>query len=146
MRCCNHHSRRDAGSSEPNTRSRCGSADTPSAEVPFNRAKLEPMKTRWPHRLLGSLRWVYPTLALVALPKCPMCLVGYVALVTGTTVSVATAETLRLAVVIASCSCFAWFALRKLRLSPYRGQRRNTLRAYMGEVNPSALPSRFRRR
>ena len=54
----------------------------------------------------GSLHWAAPGLVLALLPKCPMCLAGYLALA-GVAVSVDSAEGLRIALVAA---CVAYLA------------------------------------
>lgn len=65
-------------------------------------------------RLTETLRWIGPTLALIVMPKCPMCLVADIALLTGAGVSVAVAETLRAAVIGASLILIVWFVIRKI--------------------------------
>jgi hypothetical protein len=45
--------------------------------------------------------WLLPGGLLVLMPKCPMCLAGYVAIFTGAGLSVAVAQGLRAAVIVA---------------------------------------------
>src|SRR3954469_7881026 len=77
----------------------CESAHVFFPDSDLERTKALSVKARFYRRLADTLRWLGPTLALVALPKCPMCLIAYITLITGAGVSMAVAETLRLAVI-----------------------------------------------
>lgn len=90
------------------------SADGCFADAYSTTLKTPPAKVRFRRRLISTLHWIGPTAVLVALPKCPLCLVGYVALITGAGVSMAVAETIRGAIVIASVALLVWFVVRKL--------------------------------
>lgn len=46
-------------------------------------------------RCLGVLGWVVPSATLALMPKCPACVVAYIALLTGFGISLATATYLR---------------------------------------------------
>lgn len=54
--------------------------------------------SRWRHggEVVG---WIIPTAALALLPKCPACVIGYVALATGIGISLPTATYLRVMLV-----------------------------------------------
>ena len=56
--------------------------------------------------------WVVPTAVLVAMPKCPVCLVAYVALATGVGLSVTTASYLRGAAIVLCLVVLVYFAAR----------------------------------
>jgi hypothetical protein len=61
-------------------------------------------------RAWRNVQWVFPAALLVLMPKCPMCVVGYVALFTGVSISIATAQwiqTLLPAVCVLSLACLA---------------------------------------
>ena len=51
-------------------------------------------------RGVAAAKWIAPSALLVLLPKCPLCLVAYIALVTGIGVSVTTAAYLRYGLVV----------------------------------------------
>lgn len=66
-------------------------------------------------RLIEIVRWIGPTVTLIALPKCPMCLVGYIAVITGAGVSMAFAEALHTAVTGGAIALLAWLVFRAIR-------------------------------
>jgi hypothetical protein len=56
--------------------------------------------------------WVLPGLGLVLLPKCPMCIAGYVAAITGMGISLPVAAGLRWAVLILCIAALTFVAVR----------------------------------
>ena len=65
-------------------------------------------------RVLGTTRWIVPTAILALLPKCPMCVVGYVALATGLGISVSAAAWIRGGLLVACLGALAWFSINAL--------------------------------
>jgi hypothetical protein len=62
-------------------------------------------------RALQSASWIIPGSLLAVMPKCPLCLAGYIALGTGLGISATTATHLR---TILITLCIAWLALQLL--------------------------------
>ncbi len=56
--------------------------------------------------------WVIPTATLALLPKCPACLVGYVAIATGMGISMTAATYLRFGLIVLCIGALAYFAAR----------------------------------
>ena len=57
--------------------------------------------------------WVVPSATLALLPKCPICVAGYIALLTGVGVSMTTAAYVRWALLIASIAILSIMAARR---------------------------------
>lgn len=66
-------------------------------------------------------KWGAPGAALLLIPKCPLCIVAYVAAVTGLGISFSTAQYLRYTLVTAVLSAVAYVAVRKLH-APFRAK------------------------
>lgn len=72
-------------------------------------------------RVLRTIQWAAPAAALAMTPKCPACVAGYVAAVTGIGLSAAAAAQVRFALVWGCCALLALvvarrtFALRRSR-------------------------------
>jgi hypothetical protein len=56
--------------------------------------------------------WIIPTATLALLPKCPACLVGYIAIATGMGISFTAARYLRFGLIALSILALAFFAVR----------------------------------
>jgi Flp pilus assembly protein TadB len=70
--------------------------------------------SRW--RLGGEIAgWIIPTATLALLPKCPACVVAYVALATGIGISLPTATYLRMMLVVLCTASLAFIVSRRLR-------------------------------
>jgi hypothetical protein len=64
------------------------------------------------HRLYLAVKWAAPGAILVVMPKCPMCIVAYVALFTGMGISLSTAAHLRMLVLILCLTSFLFLAAK----------------------------------
>jgi len=58
-----------------------------------------------------------PSAVLVLMPKCPACVVAYVAIVTGAGISVSMAAQLRVVVLVLCVVTLVWVAVRLVRRS-----------------------------
>jgi hypothetical protein len=65
--------------------------------------------------------WIVPSATLALLPKCPVCVVGYVALATGLGISVTTAAHLRTLLVMLCIVALVVVGARRLRRFMARG-------------------------
>ena len=58
--------------------------------------------------------WVLPSAVMVLMPKCPACVVAYVAIATGAGISVSMAAHLRLLVLVMCAVTLVWLAAKPL--------------------------------
>ena len=65
-------------------------------------------------RSRGVAAWLVPGGLLVLMPKCPVCLAGYVAAATGLGLSVPEASGLRTLLIALCCASLAYLAIRLL--------------------------------
>jgi hypothetical protein len=81
------------------------------------------MRTCGPHprsvvkRGAGAFGWVVPSAILVLMPKCPACVVAYVAIVTGAGISFSAAAQLRVVVLVLCVVVLTFLAIRLMRRS-----------------------------
>lgn len=85
------------------THSCCHSAPTSSGEKSTAR------------RMLGSTKWIVPSVILAVLPKCPMCLAAYVAIATGIGISIPVATWIRTGLLLTCLGALGWFTVSALR-------------------------------
>ena len=91
----------------------CCHATTPDSKAK-NVSTPKPSPIR---RATSTAKWLLPSAGLVLMPKCPMCLAGYIAFATGLGVSFETADWVRSAMIwscIASLTLFTALTLRRL--------------------------------
>lgn len=83
----------------------------------------------WSGRRLAGLRWVVPVAVLALMPKCPLCLAGYIALATGIGLSFAASSWLRLGLIILSVTALVCFAGQAIRMRRGRDGHRGGVKA-----------------
>ena len=66
------------------------------------------------HRYLGAASWLGPSAILALIPKCPMCLAAYIAMLSGVALPFSTAAYLRLTLIGVCVGSLAYLAARKL--------------------------------
>jgi hypothetical protein len=62
--------------------------------------------------LFGSTKWIVPAAVLVLMPKCPLCLVAYIALATGVGVSLGVAAWIRGSLLAICIAALAYLFVR----------------------------------
>ncbi|MFB6457866.1 hypothetical protein ACE38W_21525 [Chitinophaga sp. Hz27] len=65
-------------------------------------------------RFFQFIRWATPGVVLALIPKCPVCLAGYIALGTGLGVSITTAKYLRWGLILLCCASLLYFLAKRL--------------------------------
>jgi len=69
--------------------------------------------SRW-RRGSTAVVWIVPSATLALLPKCPVCLAAYVALISGIGVSINTAAYLRTSLLVLSATMLLYLSLKYL--------------------------------
>jgi len=75
--------------------------------------KVRPLRT-WMRRFIGMIKIVMPPLMLTLIPKCPVCLAGYIAVATGLGISITTATYLRFLLIILCAGSLLYFLAKWL--------------------------------
>jgi hypothetical protein len=70
------------------------------------------------HRAVEVARWITPGVLLALMPKCPVCLAGYVAVGTGLGLSLNVATHLRWFLIGLCILSLVWLVIRRLRNWP----------------------------
>jgi membrane protein implicated in regulation of membrane protease activity len=74
-------------------------------------------------RGLHALGWLGPGAVLVLLPKCPVCMAGYIAVLTGLGVSLTTAAAVRFSLMVVCIAALAYLVVRRARRVASRPRR-----------------------
>src|SRR5262245_52099831 len=77
-------------------------------------ARDAPKLPTWRRRTSEAAGWIFPSVILALLPKCPACLAAYVALWTGLGLSLSTAAYLRWSLLILSTGILLYLILKRL--------------------------------
>jgi hypothetical protein len=64
-------------------------------------------------KLASIMSWFLPSALLLMIPKCPLCIVAYTALLTGIGISVSSAAGIRLSLIL-GCLCLLIFAMFRI--------------------------------
>lgn len=68
----------------------------------------------WRSRLWETIAWLVPGTLLALMPKCPVCLAGYLALLTGMGVPLSAAGYLRTGLILTCVLSLTYLAIRRL--------------------------------
>jgi hypothetical protein len=71
--------------------------------------------TAFRRRAWQSIQWLSPATLLMLTPKCPMCVAAYVALFTGTSITVSTARWIQILMPMLCVTSLAYLAVRHSR-------------------------------
>ena len=71
-------------------------------------------------RAWRGVPWLFPAAFLILMPKCPMCVVGYVTLFTGIGITVSTAQWIQILMPAFCLTSLAYLAVRHWRRSGFR--------------------------
>jgi hypothetical protein len=89
------------------------SAPDSSAPNPPHEAPIPPTgPTRFLRRIWQSIQWLFPTILLALMPKCPLCIAAYIALFTGIGISVSTATFIQRLCLLTCSASLLYLALR----------------------------------
>jgi len=66
-------------------------------------------------RAWRSIRWLFPAVLLVLMPKCPLCVAAYVALFTGIGITVSTARWIQILMLAFCLTSLAYLGVRHWR-------------------------------
>jgi hypothetical protein len=85
---------------------------TPASPAPTSPAPASPAPA--PKRFRGARKtgWLLPGILLVLMPKCPICLAAYIALVTGISIPITAAAWLRGALIAICIGALVWLGVR----------------------------------
>jgi len=89
----------------------------------------------WVHGAREILAWLIPSAMLVFVPKCPACLVAYVALWTGLGLSLTTASYLRWSMLLLCAASLVFLIAKRLR-------RMADVFSYVNQETTNATPNR----
>jgi len=67
-------------------------------------------------RSIGVIKLIVPPVLLALIPKCPVCVAGYIALATGVGVSFTTAAFIRILLIILCAGSLCYFVCRHLQV------------------------------
>jgi len=59
-------------------------------------------------------KWFAPGAVLLLIPKCPLCIVGYAAMISGVGLSISAAANVRIALIVVSCAGLGYAILRSI--------------------------------
>jgi membrane protein implicated in regulation of membrane protease activity len=66
-------------------------------------------------RAWRSIQWLFPAALFALIPKCPLCVMAYVALFTGVGISVSTARWIQILMFVVCFSSLAYLVARKVK-------------------------------
>jgi hypothetical protein len=93
----------------------CCNIDSSAAHRDMSDARNTARALRPPNfrqRLIGAAEWIVPGIVLAILPKCPVCIAAYIAIVTGVGISVSTAAHIRMFLVLLCAGSLIYLTFR----------------------------------
>lgn len=78
------------------------------------------LRTPPPSRGLRALGWLGPGALLILMPKCPACMAGYIAVLTGLGVSLSTAALVRFGLITLCVAALAILVIKRVRRPAHR--------------------------
>jgi hypothetical protein len=91
----------------------CCHADAGKAAVAGNTAAFG-YRSRFARRFRAVTEWLLPSVILVILPKCPLCIIAYIAVATGFGLSLSVATNLRIFILVACVTVLAYAVAKYL--------------------------------
>lgn len=85
-----------------------------NTERPLPTIENQQGKTKSKKRFVNWLKMTVPAFIFIIIPKCPVCLAGYIALISGVSLSITTAGYVRIGLMMICVLSLTWFIIRQV--------------------------------